>query len=406
MEAGERDELEPVAHRRQLLLEPRDRGVVEVPLPVERGRAVVREQLVGEDGVHPVGERARLLEVGRPGLAPEHVAVRRVRDGARDGRLHPLPHPVEALVRAGAGREALVARVHVARQQRRGQRVRPREQHGRDVEHVGGQAGGRERADEGVGRHEDLAAEVPALLLARELVLVVHAGGAGLDHGLHELERVQGAAEAGLGVGDDRRHELGLAALGPRDLIGALQGVVDAANDGRHRVRRVQGLVGVGLAGQVRVGRHLPPREVDRVQARLHHLDGLAAGEGAERGGVVVAAEQVPQPLGAVARDAVLGTERTPEPYDLLGRVGAFDAAPTRVGLPPPLEVVRLAADPLLRGLGHLVGSWLVCAAGPGNGKTPRRGERSSARSGCPRRRAPVTPRRRIRRTAPRTPPG
>ena len=52
---------------------------------------------------------------------------------------------------------------------------------------------------------EHLAAHVPALLLARELVLEVNARGARLDHRLHELERVERAAESGLGVGDDRR---------------------------------------------------------------------------------------------------------------------------------------------------------------------------------------------------------
>ena len=56
-----------------------------------------------------------------------------------------------------------------------------------------------------LGRDEDLAAQVAALLLGRELVLEVHAGGARLDHGLHQLEGVERAAEAGLGVGDDRR---------------------------------------------------------------------------------------------------------------------------------------------------------------------------------------------------------
>ena len=53
--------------------------------------------------------------------------------------------------------------------------------------------------------HEHLAAHVAALLLGGELVLEVDAGGAGLDHRLHQLEGVERAAEAGLGVGHDRR---------------------------------------------------------------------------------------------------------------------------------------------------------------------------------------------------------
>ena len=73
------------------------------------------------------------------------------------------------------------------------------------------------------GRDEHLPAEVTALLLRRELVLEVDACGAGLDHPLHQLERVEVAAEAGLGVGDDRHEpvarDLTLRLL---DLVGAL----------------------------------------------------------------------------------------------------------------------------------------------------------------------------------------
>src|SRR4029079_18255136 len=45
VEARERDELEAVAGAREGLLEGGDLGVVELALPVERRRAVVREQL-------------------------------------------------------------------------------------------------------------------------------------------------------------------------------------------------------------------------------------------------------------------------------------------------------------------------------------------------------------------------
>ena len=71
---------------------------------------------------------------------------------------------------------------------------------------------------------QHLAAEVAALLLGRELVLVVHARGARLDHRLHQLEGVQRAAEAGLGVGEDRHDPVAVAVpLGPLDLVGAEQ---------------------------------------------------------------------------------------------------------------------------------------------------------------------------------------
>ena len=75
----------------------------------------------------------------------------------------------------------------------------------RHAHHVGREPRGDERADELRRRHEHLAAHVAALLLGGELVLEVHARGARLDHRLHQLERVERAAEAGLGVGHDRR---------------------------------------------------------------------------------------------------------------------------------------------------------------------------------------------------------
>ena len=64
VEAGERDELEPVAHLAELPLEALDRVLVEVAPPVEGGRAVVGEQLARELLVDRVRELARLAEVG------------------------------------------------------------------------------------------------------------------------------------------------------------------------------------------------------------------------------------------------------------------------------------------------------------------------------------------------------
>ena len=74
-----------------------------------------------------------------------------------------------------------------------------------------------------------------------------------------------------------------VAALGPVDLVGAQQRVVDALHERGHAVRRVEALVGVGLPGEVRVGRDLPAGEVDRLEPGLDHLHGLAAGHRAER---------------------------------------------------------------------------------------------------------------------------
>ena len=179
------------------------------------------------------------------------------------------------------------------------------------------------------GRDEHLAAEVAALLLGGELVLEVHAGGAGLDHRLHQLEGVQRPAEAGLGVGDDRREPVGaVRALGAVDLVGAQERVVQPPDERRRAVRRVEALVGVRVAGEVGVGGDLPAGEVDRLQARLDHLDGLAAGHRAERRHVRLGLQELPEALGAEARERVLDADGAAQALDVGRRVGAFDAVP------------------------------------------------------------------------------
>ena len=109
-------------------------------------------------------------------------------------------------------RKRPVALVDVAGDQLGAVGVGAGDQHGGHVQHVGGQPRGGQRADELRGGHEHLAAHVAALLFAGQLILEVDAGGAGLDHALHQLEGVERAAEAGLGVGHDRQEVVDVAA--------------------------------------------------------------------------------------------------------------------------------------------------------------------------------------------------
>ena len=182
-------------------------------------------------------------------------------------------------------------------------------------------------------------AEVAALLLRRELVLEVHRRRARLDHLLHQLERVQRAAEAGLGVGDDRGEPVRrLPSFAVIDLVGALQRLVDPLHDRRNRVRRIERLVGVHVTGKVGVGGDLPAAEVDGLQAGADLLNGLIAGEGAEGGDVRLSLQKVPQPLRAHFRERVPDVDRTAEAVDVIRGVVAGDAVPARVVLPVALE--------------------------------------------------------------------
>ena len=79
---------------------------------------------------------------------------------------------------------------------------------------------------------------------------------------------------------------------GDRAALAALAASVSAAarragypppDEGRRAVRGIEALVGIRLAGEVRVRGHLPPGQVDRLQPRSDHLHRLAARHRPER---------------------------------------------------------------------------------------------------------------------------
>ncbi|CUJ65274.1 Uncharacterised protein [Achromobacter xylosoxidans] len=345
VEAGQRDELELVAHGAQLALELGDGGVVQVLLPVERRRAVVRQQLARELAMDRVGELAGVFQVGRGGFAPDQVGVRRVGQAARDRLVDAGAGAEEAFHGALAGDERAVVVVDVAGHQVGGVGVGAGQQHGGRAHHVGRQAR-RDQLGHGLaGRHQHLAAHVAALLHGRQLILEVHARSAGLDHGLHQFEGVQHAAETGFGIGHDGREEVDVAfvarvlAFHPLDLVAAGQRIVDAAHDLRHRIGGVQRLVGVHLAGQVGVAGHLPARQVDGLEAGLDLLHGLVAGQGAERIHERLAVQLFPQAGRAAAGQGVLDGDRAAQADDILGAVVALDALPAAVLGPVFLQI-------------------------------------------------------------------
>src|SRR5262249_52333099 len=119
--------------------------------------------------------------------------------------------------------------------------------------------------------------------------------------------------------------------------------VVDPADYLRHRVHRVQTLVGVSLPGYVRVGRHLPAGQVDGLQAGLDLLHGLVAGQRTERVHVVLVVQQRPQPLGAHLGQGLLFLYRAAELDDIGSGVGPLRSRPAWISGPASLEVRGLA---------------------------------------------------------------
>src|SRR5262249_32639855 len=158
------DELELVAHRRELGVELRDRGRVELLLPVEGRRAVVGQELVRVLRANGFSELLRLREIRLGRLAPDEIRVGSVSQPAREGAFEPALDLEEALDRAATCQELLVARVVIAREQMRAVGVRASDEAGRYVENVRGEASRHELLDELSRRDQDLATHVAALL--------------------------------------------------------------------------------------------------------------------------------------------------------------------------------------------------------------------------------------------------
>ena len=126
-------------------------------------------------------------------------------------------------------------------------------------------------------------------------------------------------------------------ALRPLDLVGAQERVVEPPHHRRHAVRRIEALVGIGRLGRVRVARHLPAREVDRLQTGAHHLHGLASGQRAEGHDRLRALKQPPETLRPEPRNRMLGHKPPPETEDVFGRLSTQNTQPTCVLKPTAL---------------------------------------------------------------------
>jgi hypothetical protein len=166
------------------------------------------------------------------------------------------------------------------------------------------------------------------------------AGGTRGDHVLHQFEGVQHAAEAGFRIGHDGQEVVDeflvarIDAARPLDFVGTLEGIVDAADHGRHRVVGIQRLVRIhGLRG-VAVGGDLPARQIDRLEAGLGLLHRLSGGDGAEGIDVTLlraAIDGSPQLFRAALGQRVVDGEGAAQADDVVGAVTALDAFPAGI---------------------------------------------------------------------------
>src|ERR1700733_11942209 len=123
VESGQRYELELVAHLVEPLAERRDRPLVELLLPIERRRAVVREHLTGKLRADRSGESFRLLETGFGRFHPHEGGVRCVRQTARDTRFHARARHEKTFGRTFSVKKFSIDRIYVAGDEFGGVRV-------------------------------------------------------------------------------------------------------------------------------------------------------------------------------------------------------------------------------------------------------------------------------------------
>ena len=341
VEAGQGDELEFVAHGAQLSLKSRELRVAEVALPVERRRAIVGEQFAGILFVNRLGELPRLGEIRLRRLEPKHIGIGRVRAGARDRRFHAVSNHQEAFRRVLTGAPAPVVLVDIARQQPGAIRIGAGDEHRVHAAHVRGEARGDQLGDELTRGDEHLAAQMAAFLHRRQLILEVHAGGAGGDHQLHQLIGVEHAAEPRLGIGDQRYVPVdGMVAVHVMDFVGAPQRILNPADQVGYAVGGVQALVGVHGQRAVGVRRDLPAADVDRLEPGADFLHRLVSRDGRQHGDVGLFAQQFPQARRTMTRERVLDRERAAEPVHVFRGVAARDPLPAPVVVPPEIELL------------------------------------------------------------------
>ncbi len=193
-------------------------------------------------------------------------------------------------------------------------------------------------------RDQHFTAQMPALFRGRQLVLEMNRRGPRLDHRLHQLEGVQISTKSRFGVGHQRSQPVGfVVSFGVVNLIRAQKRVVQAANEIRHAIRRIQALIGIGLRRVVGISRHLPPAHVNRIEPRCDLLYRLISGHRAQGRDKSARVQQIPESFRAKARECVLDVNGAAQLLHILLAVGTRDPRPPRVLLPIHFQTLRPA---------------------------------------------------------------
>src|SRR5258708_21157430 len=309
--------------------------------------------------MNSLSEAPRLVHVWLGSFAPDYVSVRRVGQTTRDGGIQSTSEGEESLDRLLPGHERPINWVAVAGNELGSISIRSRNQDGRNIEYIRGQACCNKLLHSISCRHKDFAAHMAALLRRRQLIFEVYGGRSCFDHALHQFEGIEYASKSSFRVRHDRQHPVDrVRALTMGNLVSTQQRTVQSPHHAWNTIRRVQALVGIHLSGQISVSRHLRTAQVDRLQPRLSHLHRLVSGECAKCRDVSLLVQKAPELLRTCAGKRVLDSYCPAQSIHVFHRVRAYDSAPS--GRIPIVGCVSLAHVVLLRCIWR-VRCYLLC---------------------------------------------
>ena len=170
------------------------------------------------------------------------------------------------------------------------------------------------------------------IFLAGELIFQVHAGRARLDHSFDQFKDIERPAKTSFGVGHDRHEPIDIVfALDTRDLVGALQSLIDPFYHSRHAVCRIKTLIGIHLAGEICIGRHLPSAKINRFESRPDLLKRLVPGERAESVDEGFGLKQTPKLFRAAPRQCVFDDDVALQSPNIAERVTTRNPFPAGI---------------------------------------------------------------------------
>src|SRR3989442_9416555 len=237
----EGDELELVPHLCQLPLETLNLTTAEILVPVERWATIVSQPLTRIHVVDTVSELPRLVQARRACLAPQDVSIRCVCTTSHDRMLDPLFYPIEALRSTFSRHELMISRIHIVRQELRSLSIRPSNQYRWNIHHIRRKTSRDECTDKLSRWNQYLTTQMSTFLLASKLVLIVDRSGSGLDHSLHQFERVKGPTKSGLCIRNYRCKPINVPfSLHMLYLVRSLQCSVDPSDKFRDTIGRIE----------------------------------------------------------------------------------------------------------------------------------------------------------------------